>query len=207
MYHMAPSSPAGSVLTAIDRDNDRIVRSSHIVHYEYAHVRRPSPAASWVLAARIGEEGRDSRHRPDGYLLRLAMDARPACHRAPFLVHHRGFEPRHPAHMDGTRAHRIDPGLAIIGGGSHYLPHMRHGAPRHLAYVALTPPLHPITLAPSHDRHMPAGLRLSHGRGADVAMSPSIGAMAGAGQCRSGDDCRSTAPWGSCPEGSPQRSP
>ena len=54
IYHMEPSSPAGSVLIAIGRDDDRIVRSSRAIHYEYAHTRRPSPAASWVLAAHIG---------------------------------------------------------------------------------------------------------------------------------------------------------
>jgi hypothetical protein len=46
MYHMEPSSPAGSMLIAIGRDDDQRMRSSFVVHYEYAHTRRPSPATS-----------------------------------------------------------------------------------------------------------------------------------------------------------------
>jgi hypothetical protein len=53
--HMEPSSLAGSVLIAIGRDDEQRRRLDHIVHDEYAHTRRPSPAASSRLAAPIGE--------------------------------------------------------------------------------------------------------------------------------------------------------
>jgi hypothetical protein len=53
MPHIRPVRLADIVCIPIGRDDAQIVRSSLVVHYEYAYARQPRPAASCSLAASI----------------------------------------------------------------------------------------------------------------------------------------------------------